>query len=42
MIFYLWFAYEFCLFTITCQAKHRLEFREGESFDALKHRLTLF
>ncbi|EFW37959.1 hypothetical protein HMPREF9554_01559, partial [Treponema phagedenis F0421] len=27
--FYLWFAYEFCLFTITCQAKHRLEFSNG-------------
>ncbi|QSH99490.1 hypothetical protein DWQ65_05320 [Treponema phagedenis] len=29
---YLWFAYEFCLFAIRCQAKHRLEFCNGGQF----------
>ncbi|EFW38869.1 hypothetical protein HMPREF9554_00588 [Treponema phagedenis F0421] len=30
--FYLWFAYEFCLLTLEYQAKHRLEFSNGEQF----------
>ncbi|CEM60401.1 hypothetical protein FUT79_09545 [Treponema phagedenis] len=29
---YLWFAYEFYLFTLEYQVKHRLKFSKGEQF----------